>query len=180
MSNRKYNSREEEIRAELSLEEVINIIRTKYKFAEYDPDRPNFDAWDQLLACEAVAESTPVNQEYERETSGNSSVNGMISDSCKRNVIFELTQSRHNVITELSKCNYRTHPIKIAQLLKELFKDWESKDGHWLYIAQNWTPRAINRTINRLTELHISGQKTINNPPGYFTLLVKHRKRRKS
>lgn len=177
--NKKYSSREEEVRDTLSLEEAIHIIRTKYRFAEYDPDRPNLDAWDQLLACEALADSTPIDENYKSNTNESVSVNGMINDSCKRGVSFELTQSKQLVITELSKCNYRTPPNEIASLLEDFFKEWESKPGHWLYIAQQWAPRAINRNIIQLVKTHSTGNKTIQNPPAYFTKLIKFRKRRK-
>lgn len=178
MLNKKYSSREEEIRAELTFKEVIRRIKEVYQ-AEYDSSRPNFDAWDQLLACESLSESSPITREYKTKTNENPSVSGMLNDSCSPKVIFELTQDKQKVITELTLCNYRTPPIQIATLLEEFFKEWQSKQGHWLYIAQQWTPRAINRTIHRLSKLHKEGRITVINPAAYFTLLIKFRKRRK-
>lgn len=133
---------------------------------------------DEILADEALAESTPVKKN--KQPNENANVNGMINDSCKRRVSFELTQSKQQVIAELSKCNYQTPPLKISQLLEELFKEWKSKSGHWLYIAQHWNPREINRNINRLVNIQISGQRTIKNAAAYFTFLIGYRKKRKN
>lgn len=178
MLNKKYSSREEEIRAELTFKEVIRRIKEVYQ-AEYDSSRPNFDAWDQLLACESLSESSPITREYKIETNENPSVSGMLNDSCSSNVIFELTEDKQKVITKLTLNNYRTPPIQIAKLLEELFKEWQSKQGHWLYIAQRWTPRAINRTIRRLIKLHNEGRITIKNPSAYFTFLINFRAKRR-
>lgn len=178
MLNRKYHSREEEVRAELSLDEVVHRINDIYQ-AEYDSSRPNFDAWDQLLACESIAESTPIKYQYNEDANENPSVSGMLNDSSSPKVIFELTQDKQKVITELTHCNYRTPPTQIATLLEKFFKEWHSNQGHWLYVAQQWTPRAINRTIHRLTKLHIEGRITIRNPAAYFTKLIKFRKLRR-
>lgn len=179
------NCRYEQLRAKLPLQEAISRIK-KYGVL-YTPNAPEFDAWDQLLACEAMMGSTPVKEELDNSESEsknkNVSVNGngtqMISDGCKQQVYFELTESKQKVIIELKACNHRTTPIKIAQLLEEFFKEWKSNRGHWLYVAQNWNPRAINRTISTLVKLHTSGRKTINNPSAYFTFLIKKRKKRR-
>lgn len=185
MNNKKYYSHEEEISGQISFDEALHRIKEDYQ-AEYDPDRPNFNAWDQLLACEAVTHSTPMLPLYEEVTDNknrneneNANISGMISDSCKQEAIFELTQHKQKVIKELTLCNFLTPPIKIALLLEEFFKEWRSKQGHWLFVAQHWTPRAIVRTINRLTKLHIDGRITIRNPSAYFTKLIKFRKQRR-
>jgi hypothetical protein len=136
------------------------------------------------LACEAVAGSTPVReqgQEHIQETNENVNGNGMYSDGCKRRVYFELTQSKQRVIAELTQCNYRTPPLQIAALLTELFLEWPSLSNHWLYIAQRYNPRAIMRTVNQMIKVQKNGQVTIDNPPGYFTNLIKKfRKPRRS
>lgn len=177
MLNKKYSSREEEIRAELSFDEVIHLIKEFYH-AKYDSERANFDAYDQLMACESVGD-TPMDLECRKEINEKPSVNGMFNDSSSPKVIFELTHDKQKVITELTLCNYRTPPKQIAALLEEFFKQWQSKQGHWLYIAQKWTPRAINRTLHRLTVLHSEGRITVKNPAAYFTKLIKFRKLRR-
>lgn len=180
VSNRKYSCRDEQIRAEIMLQEVVCRITDVYH-SGYDSETLSFDAWDQLLACEAVSESTPVKENYNKEENKNTNVSGMFNDSCKRKVYFELTQSKQKVITKLTQCNYRTPPIKIASLLTELFNEWPSYSGHWLYIAQKYNPRAILRTIIQMIKVQKNGQKTIKNPSAYFTILIKSfRKPRRS
>lgn len=115
----------------------------------------------------------------EEQFSGNVSVNGNVNDTCKRYVNFELTQSKQQIITELAQCNYRTSPKAIAGLLEQLFTNCFTNPGHWLFIAQHYNPRAINRTINRLVKLHNVGSVTIQNPAAYFTYLIKYRKKRR-
>ena len=133
---------------------------------------------DEILADEALAESTPIKEN--EQLNENVNVNGMFNDSCKQTVSFELTQSKQQVIAELNKCNYQTPPIKISQLLEKLFKEYGSRPGHWLYVAQHWNPREINRNITRLIKIHISGKRTIKNAAAYFTFLIGYRKRRKN
>jgi len=178
---KKYSCREEEIRATLTLDECIHRITRIYKW-EYDPDTPTFDAWNQLLACEAAAKSTPVReqgQEQTQNTNENVNGNGMYSDGCKRRVYFELTQSKQRVISELTQCDYRTSIKQLTQYLSELFMEWESYPEHWQYIAQTYNPLAINRTIIQIIKYLNNGHK-IPNPAGLFTLLIRKRAQRKS
>lgn len=172
---RKYSSREVEIRAELTQGEVIRRIREIY-LAEYNPDLDYFDAYDQLLACEAVAGATPVRDNYYKEdktTNGNVSVNENGNDGSKPYVNFDLTQNKLEIITKLKNCNYRTAPLVISQLLEEFFKEWPSKQGWWLYVTQHWTPKSINSVFYQMIKMHNSGSTTFINPPGYFTYLIK-------
>lgn len=156
----------------ITKEEAIHRIEQVYH-AGYNLNLADFDAYEQLLVCESLAET-----EKEGRANEDIFVNG--NDTYKSSVNFELTKSKQNVIAELRTFNYRTPPIKIAQLLETLFADCNSKDGHWLYIAQNWNPRAINRVIKRMIELHNSGRITIHNPAAYFTSLIKFRQKRRS
>lgn len=147
----------------------------------YDPDC-DLPLEDQLLACETVAESNPVDEEHykaEDTTNKNGSVNGTSNGTCKRIVAFELTQSKQKAIDELTRCTYKTHPVEIAELLGTFFEEWESKQGHWLYVAQHRTPRIIVRTLRELTKLLTSGRATTDCPPRYFTYLLKFRAARK-
>lgn len=177
-----YSCRDEQIRVQLTKDEVIHLIGEAYHQG-YNPNLPNFDVWDQLLACEAVAEATPVKEDYfirKEVVNENASVNGNGNDSIKRQVNFELTQSKLLFIAKLKECNYLTSPKIIAKLLEELFFEWKSVGGHWLYIAQQYTPKAINSVINRIVQLHSSGRITVQNPAAYFTSLIKFHKRRNS
>lgn len=98
---------------------------------------------------------------------------------CKHSVYFELTQSKQRVITELTKCNYRTSIKQLVEYLTELFMEWESYPEHWQYIAQTYNPLAMNRTIKQIIKYCNNGHK-IMNPAGLFTMLIKRRSRRKS
>jgi len=141
---------------------------------------------DQLFICESLAKT--VEQEnftstYQDKNTSNKNrnvhVNGMVNDTYKRRVNFELTESKLRVITKLQKCSYRTSPTEISVLLEEFFANLNTKPNHWLYIAQQYSPRPINRVINKLIKIQTSGRLTIQNPAAYFTHLIKYRKKRK-
>jgi len=147
--------------------------------AKYDPNCFGGSAEEQLLVCETIAEVEQEEQKQNKRKEINDSVNVNGNDSCKLQVDLELTHSKLRVITDLKSCNYRTSPKKIALLLEKIFVSYESKTGHWLYIAQHWSPRTINRVIAYMIKAHNSGRITFNNPPAYFTFLIKLRKKRK-
>lgn len=160
----------------------MNTANSKREYSCRDEELPlSFGASDQLLACEAVTESTPIREikNEQLKENVNDSGNVMNNDGCKQTVCFELTDSKQKVIVELKQFNYRTSPIKIATLLTKLFYEWPSFPGHWLYIAQKYNPRAICRTIDQLIKVQKNGQKTIENPSAFFTFLIKKRKQRK-
>ena len=116
----------------------------------------------------------------EKRKEVNNNVNGNVNGIYKRGVNFELNKDKHQIITELKQCNYRTPPKKIASLLEELFIDClDTTKGHWLFIAQHWPPKAINGVIKTMIKQHQGGEKTIKNVAAYFTYLIKFRKKRK-
>lgn len=118
-------------------------------------------------------------QEYMDEREEIVDVNGNDDDTYKQSVNVELKESKKRAISELKTFTYKTPPIKISPLLRTLFADCDSNDGWWLYVAQHWNPRAINRVINQMVKVHKSGAITIRNPAKYFTYLIKFRKKRK-
>lgn len=155
------------------LEETIRKIESYG--ACYDPDS-DLSAFNQLQICEAVEKATPITPKPPQKCSSVKCING----TNKRKVNSELTQNKQQeIITELRKCTYRTPPHKIAALLEALFSSYSSKPGHWLYIAQNWTPRVVNWVLNYMVKLIKTGRTTIKNPAAYFTKLIKYRKKRK-
>lgn len=174
-------TREQIIRTQLTREQVIDQIEGVHH-ARFDPSS-DLDAWDQLLACEAVAESTPVQDELphtEKEgTNETAVVNGNVNGARKLSANFELTQDKLKVINELKRCNYRTSPVQIAQLLEQLFEDPTTYPGHWLYTAQDRTPKAINSVLAEMVKLSKTGFKTIDKPAAYFTKLLKYHPIRK-
>lgn len=109
----------------------------------------------------------------------NTNVNGNDNGACKLQVNTESTPSKQQVIDLLRKCNYRTPPHLIASYLKVLFSKFEAKEGHWLYIAQHYTPRSVNQVISEILKLHSSGRCRVANPGALFTFLIKKRKKRK-
>lgn len=129
-------SQDEKLRSELSKDEAIRRITEIYN-SQYDPNS-NLDVYDQLLICESLAESTPIQ---------NTSVNGNHNDSTKHNAIFKVTQNKIDAINQLNKCTYRTPPVNISPLLNDFFRDWRSKPTHWLYIAQSYTPKTIKSVL---------------------------------
>lgn len=136
---------------------------------------------DQLFICESLAQGNfASNFQEKNDTEGNVSVKWNDNDTYKRDTSTTLTETKQNAIKELKTFTYRTPPVEIARSLQALFSGYTSKEGHWLYIAQNWNPRAINGVLEGMTKLHTSGRITIQNPPGYFTRLIKFRKKRRS
>lgn len=163
---------------QITKEEAIRQIEQVYH-AEYDSRLADFDAYEQLLACKSLAETEAEELRKNEETNEDINVKWNGNGTYKRRVTFELTQDKLNVIAELNTLTYETSPILIAQRLEKLLSNNETRDEHWLYIAQNWNPRAINRVINYMVKAQNSGTRTIQNPAAYFTLLIKRRKRRK-
>lgn len=115
----------------------------------------------------------------EEGLNGNVGVSGNVNHTYKRRANFESSKSKQPAIAGLKECNYRTSPKKIASLLEELFSSYDSKPGHWLYTAQHWPPRPINRVINYMIKRHQAGWDTIKNPAAYFTYLLKFREKRR-
>ncbi|KKT67622.1 MAG: hypothetical protein UW60_C0003G0030 [Candidatus Woesebacteria bacterium GW2011_GWA2_44_33] len=104
----------------------------------------------------------------------NASVNG----SCKSFVDWALNCRNSKVVLSLKQSNSDTPPIELEALLKEIFLQWPSKEGHWLWIAQRHTARSINRQVMDTLKQGLRGaiRKT---PPAYFTDRIKYRERRK-
>lgn len=169
----------------LSKDEVIRRIGVLG--GTYDPES-TLSIDDQLLVCESLIHSTPVDPTdedgrtllrlNEEESVRNGSSNGSVNGGYKRTENTQLSQSKHEVITKLKGCTYRTSPIVTARFLEELFVEYPSKAGHWFYIAQHWPPRRINQVIGNLRKLDFLNNSGIGNPAAYFTFLIKKRKRR--
>ena len=163
--------------SQLSKDEAIR--RVEQLGGEYDPES-NLDV---LLACEAIAESTPVDPtdtdgriilNFSKGTcEGSGSVNGSVNGIGKRRENSEETQRKLRAISELTICTYRTRPKIIASLLQTVFSSCVTQDGHWLYIAQHYTPKSISSVLHQMTKAHTEGWVTIKSPAGYFTDTLK-------
>ena len=163
----------------MSQQEAIRKIEQVYH-VRYNPNLADFDVYEQLLACEAMAETEKEKLIKYGKTNENVNVKWNGNDTCKQKVNFELTQNKLSVIAKLKKCNYLTPPTNIANLLEILFAEWKSNEGWWLCVAQMWNPRAINRTIDYIAKVTLNGTRTIQNPAAYFTFLIKNRHKRKT
>ena len=112
------------------------------------------------------------------DTKVNVSVNGNDNGTYKRKANPELIWNKFDVVSQLNHCTFRTPPNKIASLLEKLFDSWPSKEGHWLWVAQDYTPRVINWVISATIKAYRRGEirKT---PAAYFTYKIRFREKRK-
>ncbi len=160
--------------------EPSDTIRQIEKWGgQYDPDS-SLSAHDQLMACEAIAESTPIKEVSNTEKVGEmGSVNGSVYDSYKLVVDFELTSCKRQIITQLEACGYRTAPRTVAALLEDFFQEWPSYPGYWLSVVQRWPPRSIYRVIRKIVKQHAGGWTTVRDPARLFSFLIQKRIKRK-
>lgn len=107
----------------------------------------------------------------------NVNVNG--SDTAKQVLDPKVIKDKLLVIEKLKRCTYKTPIFKIAELLEDLFLDFNSKRGHWGYVAEKWSPKSVNFALKRMTILHGENWSTIQNPAAYFTSILKYYKKRK-
>jgi len=170
-----------------SLSKDESIRRIEQLGGQYDPDS-TLDLMDKRLICESIVESTPVNPEdWDGKTilqlkgiaDGDGSVNGSVNGSCKRRVNFELTESKLRAISQLNDFTRQATPLVIEQCLTEIFSDYPSVEGWWLYVGQHWTQRQINWVLNYVLKLHASGRIT-KDPAACFTYFIRHRKKRRA
>lgn len=174
-----YKTRDEEVKAAITEEEAIRRIEEIYQ-AQYDSANQNFSIWDQLLACEAVEEATPISDTYYNKFNNlneNGSVKGSDNGSYKRRANFELSDDQLRAISTLGEYSLSS-PIEFEEQLAIVFNKYPSNPGHWLYIAQHHTLRQINWSINYTLMLNKSG-RIRKNPAACFTNDIKYRERKK-
>lgn len=180
----KFSSRDEEIRATISKEETTRLIEKVY-LVQYDPDcglNGCFDAWDQLLACESIAESTTIKEFLHKEKDENNknvdvSGSGIGGNKLQKND--SQNSDKNTAIAKLKESSFLIAPKKIAPFLENIFGVWQEKPNHWLYIAQHYTPKSINSVINEIDKSIERGSVTLQNPGAYFTSLIKYHPKRK-
>lgn len=100
------------------------------------------------------------------------------NDTYKQTTNFYLNSYKIKLIEELKTFNYQTPIFKIADNLKELFIECQSKPFHWAYIAEHYSPKTINSTLSYMAKAH-GDWKNIENPAAYFTQIIKYRPKRK-
>lgn len=161
------------------------INRIEQLGGQYDPDS-HLSLEDQLLICESIAESTPVDpydidgktiQKIKESINGSVSVNGSVNGGCKRLVNFKLNASKLRAISQLNDFTNHATPLEIESCLQDIFSEYPTTEGWWLYVGQHWTQRQINWVLNEVLRLQASGRIT-KHPAACFTFLIRHRKKR--
>lgn len=147
---------------------------------------------EQLEFYESVAKRTPPKSyNFSAPTSGaegktergrneNPNLNGIVNHGRKFVANFDLTEDKLKIALELKECRSYTSPFKIEKILESFFQDPDTTPGHWLYIAQNYTPRVIYWNINYMIKANSFGFKTFKSWASYFTKTIKKRKKRKN
>ncbi|MDD4382994.1 MAG: hypothetical protein PHD49_02545 [Candidatus Shapirobacteria bacterium] len=155
---------------------IQNILEIEKKFPNWFNQFSDLSYEDQKY----IWENIPLIKDLkDNNLEHNTNVNGNDNGACKQKVNTKLTTNKQQVIESLLKCNYRTPPRLIASYLEVLFSKFEAKEGHWLWIAQHYTPRSTNQVILEILKLHSSGRCRVVNPGAMFTFLIKKRKKRK-
>ena len=141
-----------------------------------------FDASSELSYDDQkyIWENLPLPQDIDENKNSNTNTNVNSNDNggCKQQTNEEKSKSKQQIIDDLKKCHHRTPPIELAGMLEVLFSKSKSQEGHWLWIAQHYNPRAINWVISEMLNSHRLGRQVISNPGAYFTFLIKKRKMR--
>ncbi len=161
----------------LTKEEIIHRITELYH-AGYDLTSETFDVYDQLLACEAIAEAEQEYQEKNNRTNNNVSVSGGVLGSSKLKENSEQNLNKKQAIVKLKHLNYKTPPTEIELYLNIIFGRWKEKPEHWLFIAQHYTPKTINSIIVQMIKQHQRRDVSIRTPGAYFSSVIKHRPKR--
>lgn len=162
----------------LTGKEIIRRITEIYD-AGYELDNPNFDIYDQLLACNAIDEAEKECKERSNSNpSENVSASGSVLGSSKLKANSDQNLTKHQAITKLKEFNYKTPPTEIEFYLNIIFGRWEQKPDHWLYIAQHYTPKTINSIISQMIKQHQRKDMSIKTPGAYFSSVIKYRHKR--
>ena len=134
---------------------------------------------DQLAVCEAILEATPVSDNFRHKKRSDNPKEEIRGKRKEMLVNDELVQSKLRANFLLRRCNYKTSPKEVAEYLETILGP-PRKQGHWLYIAQNWPPRPIIRVLDYMNKIKNDGSLTIKTSEAdYFTFLIKKRKQRK-
>lgn len=102
-----------------------------------------------------------------------------VSGGCKYYANNQLNWNKDISITKLKSCKSTDSPKEIDRLLSDIFEQWNSKEGHWRYIAQTYTVRVINWVLSTTVKEYKRGgiKKT---PAHCFTFLIRRRTKKKT
>ena len=162
-------------------EEGVKLLKQKYN-TDYNPEY-HLSAIDQLQICETleVYDQTPstIVKSNTGELIDNVKCIEIENDTCEPPINTSSIKDKQDAIYTLSTYTYKTPPKQIAEMLEKLFCDKSTHPGHWLIIAQLYTPLTINRVIKLMLKQHKTGEATIHKPAAYFTKVIGFRAKRK-
>lgn len=162
-----------------------------YSIADIEKIYPNWYNSSHSLSKDDqkfIWENTPLPKDEEErlrnitKTSEQQDVNlsGNVNGTYKLNTNVGIILSKGEAILLLRKCEYKTAPKIVASYLETLFSKWPSYKGHWLFIAQHYTPKTINCLITQIIKRTQRGEYTIKNLASYFTdTILRYRPMRK-
>lgn len=167
--------------------EEFNMRNPLYKISGIEKNYSNWYAPNHDLSYDDqkwIWENVPLPEEDERKlresrTNESVSLNGSVNGGYKSELNLKSNLSKVNALFLLNKCSWKTPPKKVATYLTIIFSKWPSRDGHWLYIAQHYTPKTINSRIAQIVKQHQKGEVNIQNSAAYFTKIIKYRPMRK-
>lgn len=141
--------------------------------------KPDFDL--TLGDQQFIWENTPFTEEDENKLKelkvkrdANVIHNGSAIGICKDTKKIPEKQIKILAIKNLQKSRVNTTSLKdIASWLKDLFGIWTEKPLHWLFIAEHYTPKAINSVINEMQKRKSGGAMPLDNPGAYFTKVLR-------
>lgn len=159
---------------------TFNLVDT-YKNENRFSSESQLSLDDQRWIQENISSTKHHKEQKELDVNNNDYVYENVIGTCKRQKNSEQTLSKNQAISKLGSLNYRTPCKEIGFYLEIVFKGWNARDGHWLYIAQHYTVKTINCVISEITKQHQRGDTTIQNPAKYFTHLIInfHKKKKK-
>ena len=162
-----------------------------YRIEDIKKKYPNWFSADSELTYDeqkCIWESLPLpednNKDLEhvgKQDSTGVSLIGSVSGI--RNLKENINENRHKneAIKDLQDYTHKT-PFKfIAIKLETTFGIWDKKPFHWTYIAENYTPKAINSVLREMRKREENGCIPLEIPGAYFTkVLTKYHSKRKS
>lgn len=159
----------------------LEIVRKIERFGAFYNLESGLSLEDQLLACEAVAESTPVeSKRTDIKSEQELSVRGSsVSGACYSEVNPELISRYLEAIQELKLCKSdKTPPKEVAALIEKALGP-SRKAGHWLYLCRRKNPRQIVWVLIQIFKEIQTGQTPVEKAADFFTFRLKKRKTKK-
>lgn len=124
-----------------------------------------------------IWENTPLTEEEnqrlrELETIGNVDDYKSVYSGSKYGANENKNQTKIQAVKSLRKCDIKTAPMITAEHLGNLFGIWEKRPEHWLILARQYTPKAINSVILEIIKAGKRGAIDLRTPGQLFTYLL--------